>query len=104
MFFGQHSMNMWLTHTLFIYYYMKKITFITENSIVMYLTVIGCSLTVSILVGKIKKHTGVLNKRSIPIYHLNSEGITTFNNLCSLGNRIIASKFKMVIWQEEDRV
>lgn len=63
MFFGQHSMNMWLTHTLFIYYYMKKITFITENSIVMYLTVIGCLLTVSILVGKIKKHTGVLNKR-----------------------------------------
>lgn len=47
LFFGKHSMNLWLIHTFFIYYFCKAVTFLTTNSIVMLLTAIGCSLLCS---------------------------------------------------------
>ena len=51
---GKHSMNIWLIHSFFIYYYLKDIAFITSNPIIIFLTVILCSLTCSITINYIK--------------------------------------------------
>ena len=53
-FFGMHSMNLWLIHSFFIYYYLKNITFITKCPLIMFLTVVGCSLGCSIIIEKLK--------------------------------------------------
>lgn len=53
-FLGVHSMNLWLIHSFFIYYYLKNITFITNNPFIMYTTVVGCSLCCSLIIEKLK--------------------------------------------------
>lgn len=58
-FFGTHSMNLWLIHSFFISYYLKKITFITQSPLIMFITVVGCSLCCSLIIEKLKKITSV---------------------------------------------
>ncbi|HJA56869.1 MAG TPA: hypothetical protein H9951_16105 [Candidatus Bacteroides intestinigallinarum] len=53
-FFGKHSMNLWLIHSFFIFYYLKNITFLTDNPFVMFLTVMGCSLSCSMAIEFLK--------------------------------------------------
>lgn len=53
-FLGKHSMNLWLIHSFFIYYYLKHITYITHNPFIMFMTVIGCGLCCSLLIEKLK--------------------------------------------------
>lgn len=53
-FFGKHSMNLWLIHSFFIYYYLKHITYITHNPFIMFMTVIGCSLFCSLIIESLK--------------------------------------------------
>ena len=53
-FLGKHSMNLWLIHSFFIYYYLKHITYITHNPFIMFMTVIGCSLCCSLIIEKLK--------------------------------------------------
>ena len=43
LFFGKHSMNLWLVHSFFIFYFLNDISFITNNPLVMFITVLGCS-------------------------------------------------------------
>lgn len=54
LFLGKHSMNLWLIHSFFIYYYLKHITYITHNPFIMFMTVIGCSLCCSLFIEKLK--------------------------------------------------
>lgn len=54
-FFGKHSMNLWLIHSFFIYHYIREITLLTNNPLVMFITVIGCSLGCSITIQYLKK-------------------------------------------------
>ncbi len=53
---GRHSMNLWLIHSFFIYHYLKSITFINTNPIIMFLTVIICSLGCSIIINFAKQN------------------------------------------------
>lgn len=53
-FFRKHSMNLWLIHSFFIYYYLKHITYITHNPFIMFMTVIGCGLCCSLIIEKLK--------------------------------------------------
>lgn len=53
-FFGNHSMNLWLIHSFFIYYYLKDITYITNNPFMMFTIVVGCSLLCSLIIEKLK--------------------------------------------------
>ena len=50
LFFGKHSMNHWLVHSFFIFYFLNDISFITNNPLVMFITVLGCSLLCSIII------------------------------------------------------
>lgn len=50
LFFGKHSMNLWLVHSFFIFYFLNDISFITNNPLVMFITVLGCSLLCSIII------------------------------------------------------
>lgn len=53
-FFGKHSMNLWLIHSFFIFYYLRNITFLTSNPFIMFFTVIGCSLGCSMVIEFLK--------------------------------------------------
>lgn len=53
---GKHSMNMWLIHSVFIYYYLREVAFIIQSPIVMYLIVVGCSLLASTLIETLKEY------------------------------------------------
>lgn len=54
-FFGRHSMNLWLLHSFFIFYYLNGLTFVTRNPLVMFLTVVALSLLSSILINNIRR-------------------------------------------------
>lgn len=54
-FFGRHSMNLWLLHSFFIFYYLNGLTFVTRNPLVMFFTVVALSLLSSILINKIRQ-------------------------------------------------
>lgn len=54
---GQHSMNLWLIHSFFIYHYCKSITFINTSPIIMFLVVIICSLGCSLIIDFIKQNS-----------------------------------------------
>ena len=54
LFFGKHSMNLWLVHSFFIFYFLNGISFITNSPLVMFITVLGCSLLCSIIIELIK--------------------------------------------------
>ena len=54
LFFGKHSMNLWLVHSFFTFYFLNGISFITNNPLVMFITVLGCSLLCSIIIELIK--------------------------------------------------
>lgn len=43
-------MNLWLVHSFFIFYFLNDISFITNNPLVMFITVLGCSLLCSIII------------------------------------------------------
>lgn len=58
-FLGKHSMNLWLIHSFFIYYFLNGITFIYNSSIIMLLIVTVLSLTCSLVIEYCKK---VMNK------------------------------------------
>lgn len=49
---GKHSMNLWLIHSFFIFYYLRQITFLTRNPLVMFFTVTALSLLCSMVIGK----------------------------------------------------
>lgn len=49
-FFGKYSTNLWLIHSFFIFYFLNGISFVTNNPFVIFITVLGCSLTCSIIV------------------------------------------------------
>jgi hypothetical protein len=57
LFLGKHSMNLWLIHSFFIYYYAKNVTFLTHNPTIMFFTILvislGCSIVVEFLHEKI---------------------------------------------------
>ena len=55
LFLGKHSMNLWLIHSFFIYYYANKVTFLTYNAAIMFFTVLACSLICSILIEYLKQ-------------------------------------------------
>ncbi|MDV7055150.1 acyltransferase [Bacteroides ovatus] len=49
-FFGKYSTNLWLIHSFFIFYFLNGISFVTNNPLVIFITVLGCSLTCSIII------------------------------------------------------
>lgn len=54
LFFGKHSMNMWLIHSFFCYYYFQKeMLMVSNNAIVDYVLLVAVSLIVSIVIDKI---------------------------------------------------
>lgn len=53
-FLGVHSMNLWLIHSFFIFYYLNDITFISHNPFIMFITVVSCSLCCSIFIEKLR--------------------------------------------------
>lgn len=51
LFFGKHSMNMWLIHSFFCYYYFQKeMLMISDNAIVDYVLLVVVSLVSSVMV------------------------------------------------------
>ncbi|WP_410549074.1 hypothetical protein [Bacteroides caecigallinarum] len=54
-FLGKHSMNLWLIHSFFIYYFLNGITFIYDSPIVMFIIVTVLSLTCSLIIEYSKK-------------------------------------------------
>lgn len=53
LFFGKHSMNMWLIHTFFCYYYFQKeMLMVSDNAVVDYVLVVAMSLVASMVVEK----------------------------------------------------
>lgn len=58
LFFGKHSMNMWLIHTFFCYYYFQKeMLMISDNAIVAYVLLVVMSLLSSMVIDLIWRHT-----------------------------------------------
>ena len=55
---GRHSMNMWLIHTFFCYYYFQEIVFMPRYSILILLWTILLSLTSSVIIEKMKYYLG----------------------------------------------
>lgn len=50
-FFGKHSMNMWLIHTFFCYYYFQKeMLMVSDNAIVDYVLIVAMSLVASMII------------------------------------------------------
>lgn len=60
LFLGKHSMNLWLIHSFFIYYYAKNVTFLTHNPTIMFFTILVISLGCSIIVEFLKKTNMIL--------------------------------------------
>ena len=57
LFFGKHSMNMWLIHTFFCYYYFQKeMLMISDNAIVAYVLLVVMSLLSSMVIDLIWRH------------------------------------------------
>lgn len=54
-FLGKHSMNLWLIHSFFIYYFLNDITFIFNSPIVMFMIVTAMSLFCSLVIEFSKK-------------------------------------------------
>lgn len=58
LFFGKHSMNMWLIHTFFCYYYFQKeMLMISDNAIVAYVLIVVMSLLSSMVIDLIWIYT-----------------------------------------------
>lgn len=58
LFFGKHSMNMWLIHTFFCYYYFQKeMLMISDNAIVAYVLLVVMSLLSSMVIDLIWRYT-----------------------------------------------
>ena len=55
-FLGRHSMNLWLIHSFFIYYYLNSITFLINIPIIMLIIVLACSLMCSIGIDGIRNN------------------------------------------------
>lgn len=55
-FLGKHSMNLWLIHSFFIYYYAKGVTFLTNIPVIMFITVLALSLVCSIFIKFIRQN------------------------------------------------
>lgn len=54
LFFGKHSMSMWLTHSFFCYYYFQtEMLMVSDNAVVDYVLLVAVSLIVSIVIDKI---------------------------------------------------
>lgn len=54
LFFGKHSMSMWLIHTFFCYYYFQtEMLMVSDNAVVDYVLLVAVSLIVSIVIDKI---------------------------------------------------
>ncbi len=50
-FFGKHSMNMWLVHTFFCYYYFQReLLMVSNNAVVVYMLLVVVSLVTSVMV------------------------------------------------------
>ena len=54
-FLGKHSMNLWLIHSFFIYYFLNGITFIYDSPFVMFIIVTILSLICSLVIEYSKK-------------------------------------------------
>lgn len=57
-FFGKHSTNLWLIHSFFIFYYLNGVTMLTNNPVMMFVTVVGCSVCCSMVIKYCKKIVG----------------------------------------------
>lgn len=70
-FLGKHSMNMWLTHSFFCYYYFQDFIYQPKHSILIFVNLIIVSLCVSIVIEKLKqilrKNYNFLHHRYKPI-------------------------------------
>lgn len=54
LFFGKHSMNMWLVHTFFCYYYFQKeMLVLSRNAIVDYVLIVAVSLVSSMVINSL---------------------------------------------------
>lgn len=62
-FFGENSMNVWLTHTFFVYYYFQWISFYPKYSFLIYLWILILSFTVSIILKYIYNIFSIILKR-----------------------------------------
>lgn len=62
LFLGKHSMNLWLIHSFFIYYYAKDVTFLTPNPTIMFFTILVISLGCSIVVEFLYEKTNMILK------------------------------------------
>lgn len=54
-FVGKHSMNLWLIHSFFIYYFLNRITFFYNSPIIMFIIVTAFSLACSLVIEYSKK-------------------------------------------------
>lgn len=63
--FGRHSTNIWLIHAFFIYYYLNGITFVTGNPLVMFLTVVCCSMLCSVCIEHIKGYAAIKKMKNV---------------------------------------
>lgn len=52
-FMGKHSMNLWLIHSFFIYYYLNGITFLVNSAVYMLSVVMVLSLGCSLILKKL---------------------------------------------------
>ena len=51
LFFGKHSMNMWLIHSFFCYYYFQKeMLIVSDNAVVDYVLLVAVSVVASMVV------------------------------------------------------
>lgn len=58
LFFGKHSMNMWLIHTFFCYYYFQKeMLMVSSNAVVDYVLLVVVSFMSSMMVDYFWKYT-----------------------------------------------
>lgn len=55
---GKHSMNMFLVHTFFFYYWFREAIYYTRNPILIFLTLVTISYLVSVIIEWLKKRIG----------------------------------------------
>ena len=59
-YFGKHSMNLWLLHSFFIFYYLNNLTFISYNPFVQLFLVVAQALICSIAIEYIKTKVSMI--------------------------------------------
>ena len=65
LFFGKHSMNMWLIHSFFCYYYFQKeMLMVSDNAVVDYVLLVAVSMLASMIIDGFRKIVGIVGQKS----------------------------------------